>query len=210
MEGASSRRKLKEEYNFYEEFHISRQQQSVYQQMEQRFQKYIAGGSVSLSDLYHTMGKKALPLGELLAETNRRRVQVYLDYGQGFSEEQSYFIETGCEEYLAYSVKIPDQAVAVWIDPALSACILKDVKLSWQGEHTFVKYDTTGFELEKNCYLFDNSDPKIIIEEMPQNNREVKVSYYISILEEETAALLMDQTNTRARMKKKIRRLVKG
>ncbi len=210
LEGASSRRKLKEEYNFYEEFHISRQQQSVYQQMEQRFQKYIAGGSVSLSDLYHTMGKKALPLGELLAETNRRRVQVYLDYGEGFSEEQSYFIETGCEEYLAYSVKIPDQAVAVWIDPALSACILKDVKLSWQGEHTFVKYDTTGFELEKNCYLFDNSDPKIIIEEMPQNNREVKVSYYISILEEETAALLMDQTNTRARMKKKIRRLVKG
>ncbi|MEY8390576.1 class I SAM-dependent methyltransferase [Lachnospiraceae bacterium] len=210
LEGAPARRRLKETFDFYEEFHISSKQREIYRQMERQFQKYITGNSVSPYSLYHTMGKKALPIGDLLAETNRRRVQVYLDYGQGFTEEQSYFIETGCEEHLDYSVTIPDQATAAWIDPALSACILKDVRLSWQGENTPVKYDTTGFELEKNCYLFDNSDPKIIIEEMPPKNRRVEVSYDISILEEETAALLMDKMNTRKRVKKKIRKLVKG
>ncbi len=73
-----------------------------------------------------------------------------------------------------------------------------------------MRYHTTGFELEKNCYLFDNSDPKIIIEEIPQGRNQVEISYRISILEEETAVLLMDKMNTRGRVKKKIRGLVKG
>ncbi len=210
LEGASLRRVLKETFDFYQEFQITSGQQEIFQQMEQHFQRYIAKGSVSPAVLYHTMGKKALPLQEILKETDRRRVQVYLDQGQGFSEEQSYFIETGCEEVLNYTVCIPEQTVGVWIDPALSACILKEVKLSWRGKNTSVKYHTTGFELEKNCYLFDNSDPKIIIEEIPQGRCQVEVSYRISILEEETAVLLMDKMNTRGRVKKKIRGLVKG
>ena len=85
-----------------------------------------------------------------------------------------------------------------------------DVRLCWHGENAPVKFHTTGFEMEKNCFLFDNSDPKIIIEEIPQNACQIDVSYRISILEEETASLLMDKINTRGRMKKKIRGLVKG
>ena len=92
----------------------------------------------------------------------------------------------------------------------ISPCILKGLKLSWQGEDAPVKYHTTGFELQKNSFLFDNCDPKIIIEEIPQGGGRVEVSYQISILEEETAVLLMDKINTRGRVKKKLKGLVKG
>ena len=64
--------------------------------------------------------------------------------------------------------------------------------------------------MEKNCYLFDNSDPKIIIEEIPAGNRRIKISWRISVLEEETAWMLMDRLNTRGRMKKKVRGLLRG
>lgn len=210
LEGASLRKPLKEQFDFYEEFGIGKAQQNLYEQMERNFQNYITAGSVSLGSLYHSMGKKAFPIGELLSQVQKRRVQVYLDRGEGFSEEQSYFIETDFEESPRYTVRLPSKTVGLWVDPALSPCILKDVRLCWHGENAPVKFHTTGFEMEKNCFLFDNSDPKIIIEEIPQNACQIDVSYRISILEEETASLLMDKINTRGRMKKKIRGLVKG
>ena len=60
------------------------------------------------------------------------------------------------------------------------------------------------------CFLFDNSDPKIIIEEVPQGRRQIEVSYKISILEEGTAAMLMDKLNAKGRVKERIRKLIKG
>ncbi len=210
LEKAPMRRKIREQLDFYEEFGITKEQQEIYKRMEQKFQTYISAGSVSLGSLYHTMGKRALPVAKLLAKTDRRRVQVYLDRGQGFSEEQSYFIDAAWGENPRFTVRVPEKTSGLWIDPALSPCILKGLELSWQGEDAPVKYHTTGFELEKNCFIFDNSDPKIIIEEIPQAGGKVEVSYQISILEEETAVLLMDKLNARGRVKKKLKRLVKG
>lgn len=194
--------------------------------MEEKFQKYIAGGYVPVRELYKTMGKKALPLGELLGEADRRRMQVYLDYGQGFSEEQSFFIDQGYSQKVSCSIPVPEGAVGIWIDPALSPCILKDVRLRWrtgkQQQTTGgsvakspVQFTATGLEIEKNCFLFDNLDPKIIIEEIPQGKRRIDISYQISILEESTAKLLMENAkllkeklDTKGRMKKKVRRML--
>lgn len=164
---------------------------------------------MSVGELYHRMGKKAIPLGQVLQETDKRRAQAYIDYGQGFSEGNSFFIEQGFEEDVSYTVSLPEGAEGAWIDPALSACILKDVSLVWEGGLP-VKYTTTGFEMEKNCYLFDNSDPKIIIEEIPVGKHKVEISYRISILEGQTARMLMDKVNTKGRMKKKVRGLIRG
>lgn len=209
LESAPKRKKLKDELNLYESLGITGEKEKVYQQMEQGFQRYIAGGYVSVGELYRRMGKKAIPFGEVLQETDKRRVQVYLDYGQGFCEENSYFIEQGFSEHVACEAAIPEGAVGAWIDPALSACMLKDVSLRWEGGSP-AKYSTTGFELEKNCYLFDNSDPKIIIEEIPKGKHNIEFSYQISILEEDTARMLMDKVNTKGRMKKKVRGLIRG
>ena len=209
LEAAPKRKKLKEELNLYESLGITEEKKKVYQKMEQGFQAYIAGGYVSVGELYHRMGKKAIPLGEVLQETDKRRAQAYIDYGQGFSESNSFFIEQGFEEDVSYTVSLPEGAVGAWVDPALSACILKDVSLAWEGGLP-VKYTTTGYEMEKNCYLFDNSDPKIIIEEIPVGKHKIEISYRISILEGQTARMLMDKVNTKGRMKKKVRGLIRG
>ena len=212
-EGATGRKKLKENLTFCEKFGFLGDREEQYKIMEQNFQAYIRKDYVPAGELYRMMGKQALPLREILAETDKRRIQVYLDYGQGFFEEQSFFVDQGYQQEITAEIMIPQGVSGVWIDPALSPCILKDVALSWvgtQGEAVPVKYTTTGFELEKNCYLFDNSDPKIIIEEIPAGNRRIKISWRISVLEEETAWMLMDRLNTRGRMKKKVRGLLRG
>lgn len=214
LEGNAMRREFGEQFAFYDALGITQEQREIFLQMERQFQNYAAGSGCSPGSLYHTMGRQALPLGELLAETDRRRVQVYLDYGQGFSEQESCFIDTGCEKELHYTADIPAQAVAVSIDPALSACILMDVDICWTGEQgeraVPAKFETTGCRIEKNCYLFDNSDPKIIIKEIPEQYRRLEISYRIDILEDETAAMLRRKTDTKGRMKRIVRRLIKG
>lgn len=120
----------------------------IYDDMENRFQKFISQNSVSVGTFYRTMGKRAFPLGELLAEKDQRRMQIYLDYGQGFSEENSYFVDHGYQEKIHCSIEVPKGVKSMWIDPALRACILKDARLFWQ-DHTPAAFTTTGFEMEK-------------------------------------------------------------
>lgn len=214
LESASVRREFGRQFDFYGEFGITPVQQEIYIQMEQQFQRYVAGGSISPGSLYHVMGQKAVPLAELLSGIDLRRVQVYLDYGEGFSENNSYFIGTGCDKNLRYEITLPRQAKAVSVDPAFSACLLADVSIRWKpedgGEAYPAGYSTNGYKVGKNSYLFDNSDPKIIIKEIPGQSRRLEISYRINILEEDTVKLLMGRIDTKERIKKTIRKLIKG
>lgn len=194
---------------FYDYFGISGEMQEIYVRMEQGFQKYKGDGYASVCDLYHAMGKASLPLNGIMQEAERRRIQVYLDTGQGFSEENSYFIDQVFQQQAYCEIPVPKGTRGVLVDPAFSACILREIELQWE-DGSAVSYGTTGFELEKDCYLFDNGDPKIVIDEIPEGRRQIKVSYQISILEEETAGLLMDKLNVKGRIKERVRKLIKG
>ena len=219
LESASKRAALKEyvEKNsqpgalqdVYGYFGISREMCQVYAAMERNFQKYKGGGYTSVGELYRTMGKAAVPLGEVLQDSGRRRIQVYLDSGQGFSEENSYFIDQIFQDKVRFRAAIPKGTQNIRIDPAFSACLLCGLRLQWK-DGTPVPYRTTGYEIEKNCFLYDDSDPGIIIEGIPQGRRHIEVTYKISILEEKTAALLMERFKPKGRLKEKVSRLIKG
>lgn len=209
LEGASSRRILGEYVkDFYEYFGITREMQWIYTAMEQNFQKYISGGYASSYDLYHIMGKAAFPLRGIMQEAERRRMQVYLNTGQGFSEENSYFIDQIFQDHMCCKISLPEGTKGVSVDPAFSACIIRDIELHWE-DGTVVPYRTTGIEIGKNCFLFDNIDPKIIVGRIPRGKRQLEVSYKISILEGKTADLLMDKLNAKGRIKDRIRKLIK-
>lgn len=196
--------------DFYEYFGISRELQWVYAGMEQNFQKYKGGGYASLYELYNSMGKAAFPLRGIMQEAERRRMQVYLDMGQGAAEENSYFIDQIFQDHMCCKIPLPKGTKAVLIDPAFSACILRDVKLHWE-DGSAIPYGTTGLEIEKDCFLFADTDPKIIIGEIPEGKRQIEVSYMISILEGKTADLLMGKLEVKEEgIKDRIRRLIKG
>lgn len=208
LESASKRKKLKESCDFYGKAGITPQQQKTCQQMERQFQDYIQGGYVSVGELYHRMGMDAVPLGELLAERQKRRMQVYLDDGAGFREENSYFIEQGYQEQVAETIGIPAGTRKIRIDPVLCDCILEQTELVW-GSGKPVEYGTNGCLVKKNAYLFPHSDPKLQIVRIPAGETELRISYRISILEHATAEMLEKRANIPGRIKRKIRSFIK-
>ncbi len=201
LSSAPGRMEFARRHDFYGQFGMTEEKMRAYAEMERHFQVYISGGYASVGDLYHRMGKPAVPLGDLLEGLGKRRMQIYIDRGEGFSEEDSYFLENGPGAEVSQEVTIPEDAKGVWVDPALSACVLRGVRLAWEGGAP-VRYHTTGFKIGEDGYLFDNSDPKIIIEEIPRGERRMRVSYRISVLEEPEARLLMEKLNWKRRLKK--------
>lgn len=213
IETSPKRKILNQDLKFYERYGISHEKRNIYEEMERNFQKYIRGSYVPVGELYRSMGKPAIPLAEILQETNKRCIQVYPDYGQGFSEETSWFLEQNLDSEVNCHISLPNGVKGLRIDPALSPCILKDLKLNWiedGADSVSAEYRTSGAEIGKNCYLFDNSDPKIIIKEIPEGKCRITISYRISILEEETAVFLADKAKLKERVKRKVRGWIKG
>lgn len=99
-------------------------------------------------------------------ERKKYRVQIYLDYGQGFSEEQSVFLKDVYlnEEQLAFTYQIPETVKQVRIDPASFCCMLTVRELSIDGKAVKKgQYKHQGKKLGKNTLLFVTDDPGILI-----------------------------------------------
>ena len=79
------------QYDLYERAGITSEIRNVFDYMESNFQKYVKGSRVTAAELYEGIGKPVY-YGEELMELGRRNEQqylpiVYLDYGEGFSED---------------------------------------------------------------------------------------------------------------------------
>lgn len=208
FESASKRRNLKESCNFYEQMGITEAQQEMYGNMEKNFQSYIQGGYVSTGELYHTMGQPAVALSDVMNDRRKCSMQVYLDKGNGFCEADSYLIDRQYKQEVIECIKIPAGTAAVRIDPAFGDCILEGLQLVW-GSGREVHYRSSGYTCRKNCLVFGDSDPKIEILRIPAEEKEIRVSYRISMLEHTTAELLANR-KTVTRIKEKVRKCIRG
>ena len=68
-----------------------------YRQQEMKFQKYVTGKRMSMAEIREAIGQPVYTLADLPlltpAQKQIDRVQIYEDMGEGFSEENSFFLE---------------------------------------------------------------------------------------------------------------------
>ena len=110
---------------------------------EEAFQETITGGTTPLGALRVQVGGEVLVPREIAREmpeeapqeeepepvteaTNLSTVQIYLDTGKGFSEEQSWFLsERYIEEgMITFSLEIGEDVQNLRVDPAICPCIV--------------------------------------------------------------------------------------
>lgn len=104
----------------------------------------------------------------VLSEEERKKycVQIYFDYGQGFSEEKSVFLKDAYvnEEQLLFTYQIPQEVKQVRIDPAGFSCMLTIRELSIDGKAIKKRQcKHQGKKIGKNTLLFVSEDPGILI-----------------------------------------------
>jgi len=151
-------------------------------QRERNFQKKVQGGHPAMSDIRHEIGKPAFSLDYMREECGRYdgSIQIYEDFGKGFSEENSYIVndyhQVGKE--VEFFLPVKEGLKKLRIDPGNRPAIVLVRAVSVGTEDlseialkkNFSKRDTNGKRLGSNGFLFTDNDPHFAFV-MPKNAR---------------------------------------
>lgn len=124
----------------FEKYEISPKEAEEFREKEYDFQKFVTGKRYSMGEIRNLIGKKILdPKPYIERHRNDdiiKRVQIYEDQGQGFAEENSYFVNQAFvdEETIEFQIPVSGNVKLLRIDPMMSSCIVKIEEILWNGE----------------------------------------------------------------------------
>lgn len=165
-----------------ERLQITEEQAEEYIKKEVQFQETVNGDILSVPKLYGVIGKEVVvpqrPGFRRRNDYGEYRVQVYTDYGEGYSEEESYFVPGAFldEHMVSIELKVSDDVKMLRIDPGMNACICKVLEMNFNGapisfirrghvivngRKVIVKDKETG--IRQLSFLFPTNDPNINI-----------------------------------------------
>lgn len=163
---------------------------------EKEFQHYINGERATVADMRELIGYKAYDAKEMehffVATAHKYVSQIYLDQGEGFSEENSIFIRDCFRDcrYVSFQISIPEGTKHLRIDPCGYACNVTIHKIT-MDDKVYTKADimANGAWLGDNNLLFDTADPNMAIDCEGRTNLSVELE--VLELPEEAAKNLM-------------------
>lgn len=143
-----------------------------FRQQEMDFQKFVTGKHKSMAELRDTIGYKLMePLKwvhKFDDSSEKERIQIYEDKGEGYKEEESYFVKDAYEgeNLVSLTLSLDGNVTMLRIDPAFDCCAVKFRRLDFNGEA--VETDrkniiTNGKMLRGGSYVFATEDPNINI-----------------------------------------------
>lgn len=161
----------------FDKLEIGPTEAEQYRREEMKFQKYVTGKRLSMSEIREAIGQPVYTLTDfcegLRNKTGDDCIQIYEDTGKGFREEQSFFpeedgeqIRRGDEGLVELSVRISKGRSAVRIDPCSHACVIYIKRISWNGEEIPLKgkqLEMNGFRIGEDIYAFPTQDPNITL-----------------------------------------------
>ncbi len=137
---------------------------------EREFQLRITGNHASAGRMRELIGNRAYALEGMLKYCEHTDlkciVQVFVDYGEGFSEENSVRL-LDCYtlgRYMKLEYDIPDGAVRIRIDPCMYPCVV-DIREIKTGKRIYTadEVEVNGSRQECGLIVFDNEDPNCTI-----------------------------------------------
>jgi len=161
-----------------QELGITPDEADGYRDKEAWFQKKVTGRRMSMPQLRELIGGAVIvPQKTLLAKeegAEKKRVQIYYDEGEGFSEVNSFFLAQpyNAAGEMIFELEMPSTVKQIRIDPAMLPCIttIKEVVLNGEAlpitEPKFVVVNgkaTIDKEQGVVTAAFDTADPNIYI-----------------------------------------------
>lgn len=157
-----------------EELNITPEEAEHYREQEREFQKFVTGKNRSMAEIRNLLGNRLMQplkwLKKLEAGALVNRVQIYEDRGEGFSEEESYFVPDAYqgEQEIELELKVDGNVQALRIDPSMDACVVRIVELTWNGArvplHNKKIFTTNGKVLKPaEGAVFPTQDPNFSI-----------------------------------------------
>ena len=201
--GDGSRKGLSME-PFLRRLGISEEKAEEYRARERRFQKAVTGNRVSISDMRVLLGRRAVPWQSFFSQVERSVVEVFEDFGRGYSPEHSYHLYPSyiAADMMRLSILLKEGVRGVRVDPAECSCIIrmkaarlagKELDLADKAVLAMNGWELSGKGEKMPVFFFHTNDPNINIrleKEDGEAGEMLELEFEISRLPEETAAAL--------------------
>ncbi|MCR4618259.1 MAG: class I SAM-dependent methyltransferase [Lachnospiraceae bacterium] len=136
---------------------------------EAGFQKNVSGGHKSLGEIREAIGNEVIDITGKAAQSaggsiaHSGKLQVYYDFGNGFSEQDSYFADRDGDGFV---VDLKAGLNAVRLDPCDYPCIVnvRDITVGDKKlELSPARVITNGIRAGESAFVFGTSDPNITV-----------------------------------------------
>ena len=207
--GAQKRRKLSFEI-IREKLGIEEQNVEDHVKEEIEFQHFVTGDRLSMTEMHAAIGRLCVPVQSLeqiyveqMSAGEQKHVQLYMDRGNGFSEEDSRFLTDGeCmvadsasdasngkgHLHLQTSCQIEKDVKNLRIDPYMEPCMVRIQTLTVDGED--VAYECNGSVLGTDILCFATTDPNVSIAMSQNDISTVEIDMEIMPMSMEMAEVL--------------------
>jgi len=173
---------------------------------EKEFQKYVTGNRMSMVEVWKAIGRSAKIPRELSASDRGAQgtdlIQIYIDKGDGFSEDDSFFPEETYDEHqtVKLDVEVTSKARCVRVDPAFNRCIVTFKNILWndisiESDDIDVTISHNGKWASNDTIIFDTMDPNIefgLPEDMSGDKNHLKVKMVMTMIPEEIAHSMVE------------------
>lgn len=170
----------------YKELGFTAEDVEIFHQMDNAFQKYTKGTSHTLNDWVAINSSRSIINISDVAQSNRLSLQVYYDFGNGFSEENSnrYEYKLNNDKNVELSLEVPAGVKRIRIDPAEQFCLITIIRfqLYTSDNQIEVEFQTNGKIFTSNSIFFDTKDPQLYIININEDVVRCEIFYHIDYL----------------------------
>jgi len=161
-----------------DELGITEKDAESYREQEMEFQQFVTGKRMSMATMRENIGYRMLEprkwIDRYQDSESVNRVQIYEDEGNGYSEENSYFVRDAYqgENLIEMELEVSGNVRMLRIDPTMTSCVVKVQEMTFNGveiplDKRKVLYTNgvvnKGREAHHPSIVFATEDPNINI-----------------------------------------------
>lgn len=123
-----------------EELGITEEDAENYREQEKNFQNFVTGKHMAMTQIHDLIGCRVMVpqkwIEKYADSGNVNRVQIYEDRGNGYSEEESYFVRDAYqgENLIELELRVSGDVRQLRIDPAFDSCVVRIQEMTFNGE----------------------------------------------------------------------------
>lgn len=120
-----------------EELQITEQDAKSYREQEMDFQKFVTGQKCSMQEMRDLIGYRMITPQKWIHKYQDsevvNQIQIYEDTGDGYKEEQSYFVREAYkgENRIEFDITINSNVKKIRIDPSMDSCVVKIMEMNF-------------------------------------------------------------------------------
>lgn len=183
---------------FMAQLGIGPEEEAAFEDMEHHFQRWLLKGTVTIGEQYLSTAGRTIYLDSMVDKAKKNRIQIYTDTGGGFSEEESYWMDTEPDKQgvIHLELLLPEGVRAVRLDPAERSCIVKVKRLLGELGGTYpLTYIHNGRELEEQGILYTTQDPQITVPQIVEGTGRIYAELMAEEIYPDTAYTCMNLLN---------------